>query len=86
MLFRSVCDPNSDIELHPALIQAFLIKTERPDLAMSFSRFCSQDPFSTYIQGRACLVSKDLSAAATYFKKAAFGLCKFHLTSFPDYV
>lgn len=71
-----VCDPNSDIELQPALIQAFLIKTERPDLALSFSRFCSQDPFSTYIQGRACLASKDFTAASTYFKKAAFGLCK----------
>lgn len=75
-LLLRVCAPNSDIELQPALIQAFLIKTERPDLALSFSRFCAQDPFSTYIQGRACLASKDLAFASTYFKKAAFGLCK----------
>ena len=81
-LLIRVCDPNSDLELQPALIQAFLIKTERPDLALEFSRFCSQDPFSIYIQGRACLAAKDLAAAAVYFKKAAFGLCKYHRQSY----
>jgi len=81
-LLIRICDPNSDIELQTALIQAFLLKTERPDLAVSFSRFCSQDPFSTYIQGRTCLASKDLSTAATYFKKAAFGLGKPALSTY----
>lgn len=76
-----VCDPNSDIELQPALIQAFLVKTERAELALSFSRFCSQDPFSTYIQGRAYLAAKELTSAATYFKKAAFGLAHAELHS-----
>ncbi|KFY70900.1 hypothetical protein V499_08864 [Pseudogymnoascus sp. VKM F-103] len=76
-LLGRVCDPNSEIELQPALIQAFLLKTEHADLAVSFSRFCSQDPFSVYMQGRSALAVKDLSVAANYFKKAAFGLGKF---------
>jgi len=69
-----VCDPDGEYELQPALIQCFLLKLDRPDLALDFSRFCDQDPFSTYVQGRAYLAAKDLSTAAVYFKKAAFGL------------
>jgi nuclear pore complex protein Nup160 len=69
-----ICDPDSDYELEPALMQCFLLKVDRPDLALDISRFCGQDAFSVYIQGRAYLSAKDLSAAATYFKKAAFGL------------
>jgi nuclear pore complex protein Nup160 len=69
-----VCDPDGEYELQPALIQCFLLKLDRPDLALDFSRFCDQDPFSTYVQGRAFLAAKDLSTAAIYFKKAAFGL------------
>ncbi len=69
-----VCDPEGEYELHPALIQCFLLKLERPDLALDFSRFCNQDPFSTYVHGRVCLAAKDLLTAAGYFKRAAFGL------------
>jgi len=69
-----VCDPDGEYELQPALIQCFLLKLDRPDLALDFARFCDQDPFSTYVQGRAFLAAKDLSIAAVYFKKAAYGL------------
>jgi nuclear pore complex protein Nup160 len=69
-----VCDPDGEYELQPALIQCFLLKLDRPDLALDFARFCDHDPFSTYIQGRAFLAAKDLSTAAMYFQKAAFGL------------
>jgi len=69
-----VCDPDGEYELQPALIQCFLLKLDRPDLALDFARFCDQDPFSTYVQGRAFLAAKDLPTAAMYFKKAAFGL------------
>jgi nuclear pore complex protein Nup160 len=69
-----VCDPDGEYELQPALIQCFLLKLDRPDLALDFARFCDQDPFSIYVQGRAFLAAKDLSTAAVYFKKAAFGL------------
>jgi nuclear pore complex protein Nup160 len=73
-ILERICDPDSDYELEPALMQCFLLKLERPDLALEISRFCGQDPFSIYIQGRAHLLAKDLPAAAVYFKKAAFGL------------
>lgn len=69
-----ICDPDSDYELEPALIQCYLLKMDRPDLALEISRFCGEDSFSVYIQGRAHLSAKDLPAAAMYFKKAAFGL------------
>jgi nuclear pore complex protein Nup160 len=69
-----VCDPDGEYELQPALIQCFLLKLDRPDLALDFARFCDQDPFSIYVQGRAFLAAKDPSTAAVYFKKAAFGL------------
>jgi nuclear pore complex protein Nup160 len=74
-----LCDPDSDYVLQPALIQCFLLKLERPDLALDLSKFCGQDPFSIYIQGRVSLAVKDLTTAAMYFKKAAFGMG----TSFP---
>lgn len=71
-----MCDPDSEYELQPALIQCFLLKLERPDLALEFSRFCNQDPFSVYIQGRVSLAAKGTTTAATYFKKAAFEMGK----------
>lgn len=72
----TICDPDSEYELHPAPIQCFLLKQGRPDLAMEFSRFAGQDAFSIYIQGRVHLAANDPETAATFFKKAAFGLCK----------
>ncbi|KAG9232089.1 nucleoporin Nup120/160-domain-containing protein [Amylocarpus encephaloides] len=70
----SICVPNSEYEAPPAVIQCFLLDHERPDLAMDFNRFADRDPFSIYIQGRACLASDDAQAAAMLFKKAAFGI------------
>jgi nuclear pore complex protein Nup160 len=75
MLIR-VCDPEAEYELQPVMIQAFLLKLDRPDLAGEFSKFCDKDPFSVYIQGRVALAVKDLETAAMCFKKAAFGLGK----------
>lgn len=71
-----ICSPDSEYELSPSVIQCFLLKYDRADLAMEFSRFTAHDPFSTYIKGRACLASNDPQTAALLFKKAAFGICK----------
>jgi nuclear pore complex protein Nup160 len=72
----TICDPDSEYELHSAPIQCFLLKHDRPDLAMEFSRFAGQDAFSIYIQGRVHLAANEPETAATFFKKAAFGICK----------
>jgi nuclear pore complex protein Nup160 len=69
-----ICSPNSEYEAPPAVIQCFLLKHDRVDLAMEFSRFADHDAFSTYIQGRACLAANDANTAAMLFKKAAFGM------------
>lgn len=73
-IFIQVCAPGSQYEASPAMIQCFLLKHARADLAQEFSRFTDQDAFSTYIQGRACLAANDMSTAAVLFKKAAFGI------------
>lgn len=72
-----ICHPDSEYVLQPALIQCFLLKIGRPDLAEECTLFCDQDPFSVYVQGRVFLATKDLYAAAMCFKKAAFGLGMF---------
>ncbi|KAE8443067.1 hypothetical protein EG329_002390 [Mollisiaceae sp. DMI_Dod_QoI] len=69
-----ICAPNSVYEAPPAVIQCFLLKENRPDLALEFARFTGPDAFSTYIQGRACLAANDALTASTYFKRAAFGM------------
>lgn len=69
-----ICDPESQYEASPAMIQCFLLKHARADLAREFSRFTDEDAFSTYIQGRVCLASNDASTAAMLFKRAAFGI------------
>ncbi|CAG8982746.1 hypothetical protein HYALB_00001027 [Hymenoscyphus albidus] len=71
---QQICSPLSSYETSPSLIQCYLLHQNRPDLAMDVNRFCDQDPFSTYIQGRAYLASGDPQAAALLFKKAAYGL------------
>ncbi|KAF4632411.1 hypothetical protein G7Y89_g5712 [Cudoniella acicularis] len=73
-IIRQICTPDSDYEDAPSLMQSFLLRHDRPDLAMDFSRFLGQDPFSTYIQGRACLAYNDPQTAARFFKKAAYGM------------
>ncbi|TAQ87930.1 hypothetical protein B7494_g3761 [Chlorociboria aeruginascens] len=72
-----ICAPDSEYEAPPAVTQCFLLKHERPDLAIEFSRFASQDAFSTYIQGRACLAANDAFRASKFFKKAGFGMGMF---------
>ncbi|KAJ0114340.1 dna repair protein rad51 [Diaporthe amygdali] len=69
-----ICAPDSGIELSPALIQCSLLKADRPDLALELKRFCDQDPFPVYIQGRVFLFLKDYTTAALHFKKAAVGM------------
>lgn len=79
-LATDICAPDSDTELSTALIQCSLLTRDRPDLALDLAAFCDRDPFSTYVQGRVFLSLKDFEAAATYFKKAAYGMSK--LSSF----
>ncbi|KAM3445165.1 hypothetical protein NHJ13734_000689 [Beauveria thailandica] len=73
-IVASLCASDSDIEVSPALIQCSLIKRHRADLADALGRFCSQDPFSVYVQGRVSLALKDYSNAAQFFRKAAIGM------------
>jgi nuclear pore complex protein Nup160 len=73
-VITQICAPDSEYEAPPAVIQCFLLKHDRSDLALEFSRFAGNDPFSTYIQGRACLAANDVLTASMLFKKAAFGI------------
>lgn len=73
----SVCAPESDIEISPALAQCSLLKRDRPDLALELAPFCPEDAFSTYVQGRVSLALKDFHDAAANFRKAAVGMSKF---------
>lgn len=74
----NLCAYDSDIELLPHLHQCFLLKADRPDLALQLSPFSDKDSFSTYVQGRVFLALQDYETAAEYFKKAAVGLSKLH--------
>jgi nuclear pore complex protein Nup160 len=76
-VITQICAPDSEYEAPPAVIQCFLLKHERPDLALQFCRFAGNDPFSSYIQGRAFLAANDALTASMLFKKAAFGIGKF---------
>lgn len=70
-------DDDDDIqyELYPTAIQCFLLKHDRPDLALDCAmRFVDNDPFPTYILGRIYLATMEVSTAASYFKKAAVGM------------
>ncbi|KXJ92469.1 nucleoporin Nup120/160-domain-containing protein [Microdochium bolleyi] len=69
-----ICAPDSSVELVPELVQCSLLVQDRPDLASDLSPFCSQEPFSIYVQGRVSLTTRDFAAAADNFKKAAFCL------------
>jgi len=69
-----ICAPDSEYEAPTPVIQCFLLKHDRVDLAMDFGRFTELHPFSIYIQGRAYLASNDAFLAASLFKKAAFGI------------
>lgn len=69
-----ICAPDSSVELVPELVQCSLLVQNRPDLAADLSPFCSQEPFSAYVQGRVYLATRDFASAADNFKKAAFCL------------
>ncbi|KAI1499648.1 nucleoporin Nup120/160-domain-containing protein [Biscogniauxia marginata] len=73
-LVADLCAPDSGIELQPQYIQCGLLVRDRADLALELAPFCDQDPFSTYVQGRVHLALKDFTTAASYFRKAAYGL------------
>jgi nuclear pore complex protein Nup160 len=56
------------------LLQCWLLKQERADLALELNPFADRDPFSTYVQGRVFLALRDYDTAAFYFRRAAIGL------------
>lgn len=69
-----ICAPTSSTELDNSIMQCWLLKQGRPDLAKELNPFSQQDPFSTYIQGRVFLALNEHSTAAQCFKKASVGL------------
>jgi len=73
-LVLDICSPGSSTELNTWLLQCWLLKQDRPDLALELNAFAEQDPFATYVQGRVFLALKDYDAAAVYFRKASIGL------------
>ncbi|KAI2466369.1 nucleoporin Nup120/160-domain-containing protein [Annulohypoxylon bovei var. microspora] len=73
-IVADLCAPGSNVELQPQFIQCGLLVRDRADLAIELSPFCENDPFSTYVQGRVHLALKDYTTAASYFKKAAYGM------------
>ncbi|KAK3330358.1 nucleoporin Nup120/160-domain-containing protein [Apodospora peruviana] len=73
-LVLDFCAPGSSTVLDTWSLQCWLLKHDRPDLAYELSPFASQDPFSTYVQGRVFLALTDYGTAAIYFRKASIGL------------
>lgn len=73
-LVLDLCAPSSTTMLDTWLLQCWLLKQDRPDLALELNPFAGQDPFSTYVQGRVFLALRDHDTAASYFRKAAIGL------------
>jgi nuclear pore complex protein Nup160 len=73
-LVLDLCAPSSTTVLYTWLSQCWLLKQDRPDLALELNPFADQDPFSTYVQGRVFLALRDHDTACYYFKKAAIGL------------
>ncbi|GAB1311256.1 Nucleoporin Nup120/160-domain-containing protein [Madurella fahalii] len=73
-LVLDLCAPSSTTMLDTWLLQCWLLKQDRPDLALELNPFAGQDPFSTYVQGRVFLALRDHDTAAFYFRKAAIGL------------
>jgi nuclear pore complex protein Nup160 len=73
-LVLDLCAPSSTTVLYTWLLQCWLLKQDRPDLALELHPFADQDPFSTYIQGRVFMALRDYDTAAFYFRKAAIGL------------
>ncbi|KAK4128364.1 hypothetical protein N657DRAFT_607667 [Parathielavia appendiculata] len=73
-LVLDLCAPSSTTVLYTWLIQCWLLKQDRPDLALELHSFADQDPFSIYIQGRVFFALRDHDTASFYFRRAAIGL------------
>ncbi|RKF83164.1 Nucleoporin NUP120 [Golovinomyces cichoracearum] len=73
-ILLQICTADGGFEISPAEIQCFLLKHNRPDLAMECSRFAYSDSFSIYILGRVYLAVGEGLKAAVQFRKAAAGL------------
>ncbi|KAK3937097.1 nucleoporin Nup120/160-domain-containing protein [Diplogelasinospora grovesii] len=73
-LVLDLCSPGSSTVLQTCYLQCWLLKRDRPDLALELGPFADQDPFSTYVQGRVFLALRDYATASFYFKRAAIGL------------
>lgn len=76
-VISQICVPDSGYETSPSVIQCYLMKNGRVDLAKEFSRFAGSEPFSVYVKGRVCLAANDPDTAALHFKAAAFGMGTF---------
>jgi nuclear pore complex protein Nup160 len=75
-MVANLCAPDSDFEIEPAQVQCFLMRRNRPDLAIELAPFVNPTPFSAYVKGRASLMLRDYVEASILFKKAAIGLSK----------
>ncbi|KAK4099749.1 hypothetical protein N658DRAFT_525202 [Parathielavia hyrcaniae] len=73
-LVLDLCAPSSTTVLYTWLIQCWLLKQDRPDLALELNPFADQDPFSAYIQGRVFIALRDYDTASFYFRRASIGL------------
>ncbi|KAK4218712.1 hypothetical protein QBC37DRAFT_304907 [Rhypophila decipiens] len=73
-LVLDLCSPDSSTVLDTSMLQCWLLKHDRPDLAYELNPFANQSPFSTYIQGRVFLALRDFDTASVYFKRASIGL------------
>lgn len=73
-LVLDLCSPDSSTVLDTSILQCWLLKHDRPDLAYELNPFANQAPFSTYVQGRVFLALKDFDTASAYFKKASIGM------------
>ncbi|KAK3693872.1 nucleoporin Nup120/160-domain-containing protein [Podospora appendiculata] len=73
-LVLDLCSPGSSTELSIWLLQCWLLKHGRPDLALELNPFAEQDPFSTYVQGRVFLAVNQFDTASVYFRRASVGL------------
>jgi nuclear pore complex protein Nup160 len=58
-------------------IQCDLLRRRNLELATSFQSFLPATAWSTYVQGRLCLLREEFSEAAVFFRHAAFRLCAY---------
>ncbi|KAI9696536.1 MAG: hypothetical protein M1836_005555 [Candelina mexicana] len=75
---RTICPKNLTVHYDDEVtwIMCKMIVADNVDLALEFVRFLPNTSWATYLKGRLSLRRQDLSSAATYLKKAAFGLAR----------